>query len=190
MLDGELDFSIEGTPRFIIDAGANIGLASVRFAVRFPGATIVALEVDESNFRILELNTRPYPSILPRHLALWSGPALLSLSNPSGREDSVQVTATSPLTGRGVPALGVIDILAEAGVERVDILKLDIEGAEVEVLSQGAEEWLGRVGVLVVELHDRLRAGCSEALDACLSGRAVRRERHGEYTIIRQTKKP
>src|SRR5262245_59178053 len=61
----ELDFPLPGAPAVIIDAGANIGLASLYFAARFPQARILALEVEPSNFRMLTLNTRDYPQVTP-----------------------------------------------------------------------------------------------------------------------------
>src|SRR5579883_1485462 len=43
-------------PRVIVDAGANIGAASLYFATRFPEATILALEPEQSNFQLLRKN--------------------------------------------------------------------------------------------------------------------------------------
>ncbi|MDX1531680.1 MAG: FkbM family methyltransferase, partial [Rhodothermales bacterium] len=59
-------------------------------------------------------------------------------------------------------------LLAEAAAERVDLLKLDIEGSEFDVFTADTR-WLGSVAVLVIELHDRFRPGCTEALMEALS---------------------
>ena len=59
----ETDFG-QGLGR-IIDAGANIGLASVYLANRFPNSQILALEVDAQNFELLVKNTRACPQITP-----------------------------------------------------------------------------------------------------------------------------
>ena len=60
------------------------------------------------------------------------------------------------------PGLTVDAILRDAGQNRVDLLKIDIEGAEREVMSSSAN-WIDRVGVLMIELHDDIKPGCSEA---------------------------
>jgi len=55
-------------------------------------------------------------------------------------------------------------LLDQAGFYNVEILKIDIEGAELEVFSNGAEEWLSRVNLIIIETHDRFRPGSEEAV--------------------------
>jgi hypothetical protein len=71
-LNRDYDFEVRFPPRVIIDAGANIGLASVYFAARFPEARIIAIEPENSNVELLRLNTREYPNVVVVHGALWS----------------------------------------------------------------------------------------------------------------------
>ncbi|CAI5505836.1 unnamed protein product [Closterium sp. Naga37s-1] len=59
-------------PAAILDAGANIGLASLVFAMRFPDALIVAVEPAPNNFALLQRNLKHLPQILPVNAALWS----------------------------------------------------------------------------------------------------------------------
>ena len=59
-------------------------------------------------------------------------------------------------------------ILREFNISTVDILKVDIEGAEAQVFGPGCEEWLGRVRSLVVEVHDRMYPGCSAVVEGAL----------------------
>ena len=47
--------------------------------------------------------------------------------------------------------------------DEIDILKLDIEGAEKEVFTSNYHRWLPKTRILIVELHDRMKAGCSSA---------------------------
>ncbi len=51
------------SPETIVDAGANIGVTSIYFANRYPGAKIFAVEAEASNFAMLVKNTQAYPSI-------------------------------------------------------------------------------------------------------------------------------
>ena len=55
----DYDISIDFEPKIIIDAGANVGLASVYFANRFPNAIIYAIEPEQSNFEALVQNCKP-----------------------------------------------------------------------------------------------------------------------------------
>jgi hypothetical protein len=50
--------------------------------------------------------------------------------------------------------------MEEFRIDRVGILKVDIEGAEKEVFS-GAASWIDRVDGIIIELHDRMKRGCS-----------------------------
>ncbi len=53
-------------------------------------------------------------------------------------------------------------IMSEYGLEKIDLLKIDIEGAEKEVFSE-TSNWIGLVDSIVVELHERLRGGCNRS---------------------------
>jgi hypothetical protein len=56
-------------PRVIVDVGANIGLSSIYFAIHYPNARILALEPEESNFRLLRKNVQYYK----KHISNSSG---------------------------------------------------------------------------------------------------------------------
>ena len=58
-------------PGTIIDGGANVGYASIFFAITYPQARIFAIEPEESNFKMLLRNVRFYRNIIPIHAALW-----------------------------------------------------------------------------------------------------------------------
>ena len=67
----EYDFISSHEPRVIIDAGANIGLAAVYFARKFPNAKIISIEPEKNNFFFLQQNTKNYPNIIVMQAALW-----------------------------------------------------------------------------------------------------------------------
>src|SRR6185369_12585741 len=78
-LDREYDFPLEKKPETILDAGANVGFASVFFAQKFPTAKIVAIEPEASNFALLKKNSSPYPNIIPVQGALWNENKVIDL---------------------------------------------------------------------------------------------------------------
>jgi len=109
-VDGELEFDLHMLPSRIIDAGANIGLAAVYFSSRFPEAKILALEVETANFELLRHNTAFYPNITCLKKALWSGPANLSIANPTAESMSFQVSPSAKGDEEGILAVGVKDL--------------------------------------------------------------------------------
>ena len=56
-------FDLPFTPKTIVDAGANIGMASIFYSHRYPAAKIIALEAEGSNFAALCKNVEPYQNI-------------------------------------------------------------------------------------------------------------------------------
>jgi hypothetical protein len=59
--------------------------------------------------------------------------------------------------------------MREFRLESIDILKVDIEGAEIEVFS--GCDWIDRIGLLAIELHEEARPGCTALLDSVCHAR-------------------
>ena len=72
--------------------------------------------------------------------------------------------------------------MAEFDIKHIDLLKVDIEGAEKEVFASSAY-WMSRVGAIAIELHDRFKTGCQESVDAATKEFELRRTR-GETTFL------
>ncbi|MDR3457772.1 MAG: FkbM family methyltransferase [Verrucomicrobiae bacterium] len=165
LLDGEYDFLPAISPKIIIDAGANIGLAAIFFANKFPDALVYALEPEESNFNLLKTNTAPYPQIKPLKTALWNENKQIKLFDSSGGHWGVTThdVDANPQTQLGqVEAVTLDGLMQKLNVDQVDILKIDIEGAEKEVF-ENSKKWIGKVQIIMVELHERYRSGCEQA---------------------------
>jgi FkbM family methyltransferase len=146
----EYEIPLGFEPATIIDAGANIGLVSALFASRYPGAQIVAIEPDADNYAMLERNTRAYPNVTAVRAALWSRAGALRIANPGDEPWAFRIEEAA---GGGITAVTVEDVLGILGTERLDVLKMDIEGAEGKVMAHSAG-WIDRVRMLIVELHD------------------------------------
>jgi FkbM family methyltransferase len=175
----DYDLDYPAGVKTVIDAGANIGLSAVYFATRFPDAKVVAIEPQSENFRLLERNSRHYPQVLPLHAALWSDDTTLGLSNPDDRVDSYQYSPDAAV--EMVPAFNMTSVLSRFEMPRVDVLKIDVEGAETEVFAQ-KPEWVRRVGMFIIELHG---AEAREAFTAATAPLDAVRYRHGEDEIVK-----
>ncbi len=162
----EYAVEVNRTPEIIVDAGANIGLAAIYFANRFPHSTVIAIEPEDSNFEMLVRNSAPYENITPIHAALWNENKNISLVDPglgnSGfmTEDVGERNRESPNSIHSTRGMTVDRIMDEQGIEHIDILKIDIEGAEREVFGEPSR-WITRVDSLIVELHERMKPGCT-----------------------------
>lgn len=136
----------------IVDGGANAGMATIWWLSRWPAARIVAFEPDPQVFAMLAHNVRHQQTdrLELRRAALSTG-ALGTTFLPDGADGGRIVDrAESGMNGLEVPSQSLGELLRTLG--HVDLLKLDIEGAETDVLQEGAAE-LHRVGALFVEYH-------------------------------------
>lgn len=161
----QYDFQLQIAPKLIIDAGANIGLSAVFFANLYPLAKIVAIEPEGSNIEVLKKNAAPYPQITILEAALWSESQEIALLDDGQGNDGFrtgQANAGGQSPSRLVKGVTVDSIMREFGVDSVDVLKIDIEGSEKEVL-ENSSSWISHVGVIMAELHDHLKDGCSRA---------------------------
>jgi FkbM family methyltransferase len=180
LLMDELAFPELGEARLIIDAGANIGLSALTFAHKWPSATIICLEVDDANLDMLRRNTAGFPGIRVVAAGLWRRSAGLRISNPDAASwvFRVEEDEHGPIKGKGVA-----ELLDEVGASRLDLLKVDIEGAETEVFGAEAGAWLDRVDNVMVELHEVFRPGSSTAIRDTLERSGFRLSRSGEYLV-------
>lgn len=151
-------------PAIIVDAGAHIGMASIGFARRYPRATIIALEPEPANFAVLLRNVSSYDSIIPVQAALWKENGEVGLGpsdvHPRGTFQVVDAGKTR------VRAITLNTIMREHNITFIDLLKLDIEGAEKEVFESC--DWIEAVRVIAVELHDRVKPGCRSVVEAAM----------------------
>lgn len=164
----EYDFLVEKQPEVIVDVGANIGLVSIFFANKYPQAKIIAIEPEESNFKLLTKNVAPYRNIIPIQAALWNQNGEINLVDPGEgnwgfrTEDADASKKTLDNFCHKVAALTVDKIIHDYKLDKIDILKIDIEGSEKEVFSD-TSSWIGNVNALIVELHEYLKPGCNRS---------------------------
>ncbi|MGZ3420122.1 MAG: FkbM family methyltransferase [Polyangiales bacterium] len=185
----ERDYQVEFgfTPQIIVDGGANVGYATIYFANRYPNARIFAVEPDLSNFEILKKNVAPYKNVTPIRAALWSRKTNLRISNPDDHKWAIRVEECDGAADDTIPALTIDDLIELGGEGRIDLLKLDVEGAEREVFGANYETWLRKVRAIVIELHDWMFPGCSTAFYRATSQLQFSQSHRGENVILVST---
>jgi len=149
------DWQASGIKPLIVDAGANVGYSALYFATLFPSACIVAIEPDPNSFKILSDHTRPKSNIMPVHAALWSHDRGLRLQSSNNDSWSTQVGE-----GTGTPSKRLDVLITSIPNARVLIIKLDIEGAEREVI-ESCPEVFAETKCIMVEPHDFMNHGAA-----------------------------
>lgn len=155
-------------PRVVFDLGSNIGMTILYFRVRYPHARIYGFEPDPLAFAVLQENTRPLRGveILPYAVADLDGP-LAFYPRPETFASSVvpDGSAGGPVT---VEARSLETLAEDLAIDAIDLLKVDIEGAEFRVLS--AFDGRRRVQTIIGELHAELIEATVEEFLALLEG--------------------
>jgi FkbM family methyltransferase len=164
--DRVYDFVPRHDPPRILDCGANIGLSILYFKRRFPHARITAFEADPAIFKYLERNVRENGAsdVELVNKAVWSSQTRLSFT-PDGADAGRVDAARNDAAALQVPAVRLRPWLEQGPI---DFVKMDIEGAEVEVILD-CSDLLGVVDNMYIEYHSMVdrpqRLG--EMLQAC-----------------------
>lgn len=166
------------SPKIIIDAGANIGFTTLFFAKRYPTAKIFSLEPDIENYKLLKKNTIGYPAIYPMQVALWDKSGTIEISDKGFGVRGYIVENTNNVIPQGqevnkpkaaMPSTTMAELVQKYQINSIDILKIDIEGSEKEVFTSDVEKWLPLTKCLIIELHDRMKNGCSQTVFKALA---------------------
>lgn len=171
--------------RVIIDAGAYVGFSAIYFAELYPHAFIYALEPEESNFQALQRNTRHYPNIKAIQAALWKSEGYLNVKDIKGGQWSFLVEESEAPGIHRIPAVTVQNLIDQYRLPKVDILKIDVEGSEGAIFEDAScHEWMPKVRLLSIELHDHLFAGSDYNFVQALSRYRFTSSHAGENLIF------
>lgn len=157
----ERQYDLDTTPApapFVIDAGANVGFATLWFLGRYPGARVHCFEPAPGNLELLRHNVGNRPDVVINAAALGRDAGRLELHLAAS---AAMHSLKDEGTGEGTVGVDVVNLAAyldDANIDRVDVLKLDVEGSELDVL-EGMERRLDRVHIIVGELHETLVDG-------------------------------
>jgi len=154
-----------------VDCGANVGRVTALLAAR--GAEVYAFEPNPYAFDVLSARFASSPRVhcLAKAVATRSGTARLHLHVDALSDQLTWSTASSLLASKpNVDPSTFVDVQTVdldaflAGLDRpVRVLKLDVEGAEIEILERLLETGrLGAVEHVLVEMHDRRIPGLEE----------------------------
>lgn len=140
-------FVIANEPEYIIDAGAYIGDTTTYFLSRFPQVKVIALEPNPESYDMAKRNLEPYGK---RAILLQKG----LFSNEQVQFFSGSGTGASiASSGFEIECTTIPSLMVRYSIPRIDILKMDIEGAEEAIFLSKPENWLSRIELLIIEIH-------------------------------------
>jgi FkbM family methyltransferase len=165
--------------RSVIDLGGNIGLASAWFLSTFGHSKVVTIEANPDNYSLLEENLKLYGerSVVVKG-GVWPHRTKLAIVRRENESDA-QVREAQPgdLPADMIEAWDISSLMELGGFSSIDLLKVDIEGAELGLFSEGTDRWLPHVRNLTIELHG---SDCEGALERALRNYDYTRTTCGE----------
>lgn len=157
-------------PQVIVDAGAYSGLSTLYFAYQFPDAQIIAVEPAPQNFRLLRQHTEHLDKVTCVNKAVWDTKNSITIADRGVGEWGYTAHRQTGHNTVEIDTMTMQDVLQMVGGDTVDLLKVDIEGSEKTIFSDGAE-WVKSVDAMIVETHDFIVDGCEDALWAAIDSR-------------------
>ncbi len=145
-VDQSYQFESRNQKPLIIDCGANMGISAVYFAKAYPAARVIAFEADPNIFRFLlkNLEANNIANVEPINKAVWTHENGIVFGSEGADAGSIFF----PHNVVKVPSVRLRDYLTET----IDMLKLDIEGAEEQVLID-CQDKLNTVQNCFIEFH-------------------------------------
>ncbi len=168
----------------IVDLGANIGLSVLYFNDQYPDAKIIAVEPEKRNFSLLKKNVASLPGVYCLNNAIWNSSRQLGIYDVGLGEYGYVTNEEQEDEIESVKSITLGEIIEQYKLEKIDILKIDIEGSEKELFSENFDSWLPYVKSIIIELHDWFRTGCASSFFRAISKYDYTIAFKGENVII------
>jgi FkbM family methyltransferase len=150
------EYRVDPKAKFIVDAGANIGAFSLYAALQARDAHLLALEPFPRTAARLRgtIETNGLASrVSMREWALSGADGRKRMSDGEGPSQSRGIVDDDAASGFAVEGVSLETLFEREKIDRVDLLKMDIEGAEHDVLLSTPKAVLRRIAALALEYH-------------------------------------
>jgi|TARA_B110000438_G_scaffold121155_1_gene118284 FkbM family methyltransferase len=143
----------------VIDIGAHVGYFSIHSSINAKNGKIFAFEPYDKSFEILmkNLNINKIKNVIPENLGVSkdTGTSILYLKKDFSIGNSIYKNSNLDLK-IDIKTISVQDIIKKNDIQKIDILKLDCEGAEYEILLNLEQETLLKIKKIVSEMHPNI----------------------------------
>ncbi len=151
----------------VLDVGANIGTFALYMQWRAFGVRVHCFEPASETRQRLKQNVeanglQPFVSLHPVAVSDRRGEAELKAGRKSDVRSFFASSDSRDGPGEVVRCVRLDEALAECGVGRVDLLKIDVEGAELEIVEGAPAEVWQKIDRVALEFHDTFRPGCRD----------------------------
>jgi len=137
----------------ILDLGANVGYTMVHFAYLYNKSKIIGVELDKSNCILAQKNLEPIKNQCTIiNAGIWSKNGIISYGGDKEWEFKILSDLETTESKGTVETKTIETILNDYNIEKVDFMKIDIEGAEKEIFEH-PENWINRIKSIKMEIH-------------------------------------
>ena len=147
---------LKNNVKTIIDLGANIGAASICFALWYPNAKVYSFEPVSETYELLQINTKEFPNIKTFNRAASDNDASLKIyTNPNkpGISSLIKNHMNFEFTDfEFIQAVNFKKFLEEKNINHIGILKIDTEGSELNILNN-ISSILKQISLIYIEVH-------------------------------------
>ena len=140
----------------VVDMGAHIGAFSVRAARLAQGGLVYSYEASNKNFALLTENRQlnGLENLYIENSAISNQRGMMPFYTPSDNRILGSLLQSTSSFVEMVPTKTFSDIIAEHAIKQIDFLKVDVEGAEFDILFANPDETLSKTQKIVMEFHE------------------------------------
>jgi FkbM family methyltransferase len=168
----------------VLDLGANTGISTAYFYTCFPDAKFYCVEPLADHIRLLETNLS---GLIPIDNLQWLQAAIGSKDGSGALIESRYTynTKVKEDTDGSLKVISMPSVFSFFSLEEVDLVKMDIEGAEAVVFADpSCQQWLPKTEAIAIELHDDSGFGpASDLFHAAIRDQRFQISHSGELTI-------
>lgn len=178
------DFYVPRLRDTVLDIGANIGVFMLYLQQEARGVRVHCFEPAPGTRaqlmrNVVENGLERYVTVYGSAVTDRSATVQLKRAGLTGHRSLFPSPYVSPAESDSVPSIALHEAVNQCGARKIDLLKIDIEGAEIEVLEGAQESVWEHIDRVAIEFHDRIRPGCRER---CLE--VLRRVGYSKITVL------
>ncbi len=184
--------------RVIVDLGSNAGISAAFFHSRFPEARIICVEPIEENVKMIRKNMEKQNAKWEiEHAAIsdkdeeieffasewWSSGTAIKNIDDQRKSMKNRLEKKLALPNFKIPGITVQKLIDKHRLASIDILKIDIEGMEEKLLLSPNCQWLDKVRLIIIEIHEKYIDG-KKIRESLLNKGFVLESHHGPCEVF------